>query len=139
MHRLARRGRRLAARAESRLDTEICPPRRPRPLVPARASLEPPTELDVERHRHRRARHRLPPAAAVATPADAPARTAASSNTAVARPRPGCIVVGQRFQHRRDASFIDGARHDAEAVVGHLLAQAGGLAAPCVACEEPAA
>ena len=28
---------------------------------------------------------------------------------------PGVYVVGQRFQHRRDSSFIDGARHDAQA------------------------
>jgi putative flavoprotein involved in K+ transport len=35
-------------------------------------------------------------------------------------PAPGLYVVGQRFQHRRDSSFIDGARHDAAAVVGHL-------------------
>ena len=33
---------------------------------------------------------------------------------------PGLYVVGQRFQHRRDSSFLDGARHDAAAVVGHL-------------------
>jgi putative flavoprotein involved in K+ transport len=31
-------------------------------------------------------------------------------------------VVGQRFQHRRDSAFIDGARHDAAAVVRHLSA-----------------
>ena len=30
---------------------------------------------------------------------------------------PGLYVVGQRFQHRRDSGFIDGARHDAAAVV----------------------
>jgi putative flavoprotein involved in K+ transport len=30
-------------------------------------------------------------------------------------------VVGQRFQHRRDSGFIDGARHDARVVVDHLL------------------
>ncbi|HEU4675873.1 MAG TPA: NAD(P)-binding domain-containing protein [Motilibacteraceae bacterium] len=36
-------------------------------------------------------------------------------------PAPGVYVVGQRFQHRRDSGFIDGARHDAAAVVGHLL------------------
>jgi putative flavoprotein involved in K+ transport len=30
-------------------------------------------------------------------------------------------VVGQRFQHRRDSGFIDGARHDAQAVVAHLV------------------
>ena len=35
-------------------------------------------------------------------------------------PAPGMYVVGQRFQHRRDSGFIDGARHDARAVVGHL-------------------
>ncbi len=34
---------------------------------------------------------------------------------------PGVYVVGQRFQHRRDSGFIDGARHDARAVVAHLL------------------
>jgi putative flavoprotein involved in K+ transport len=53
---------------------------------------------------------------------------------------PGMYVVGQRFQHRRDSAFIDGARHDAEAIVRHLLHQAGEVhAAPCIACEEPAA
>ena len=36
-------------------------------------------------------------------------------------PAPGLYVVGQRFQHRRDSGFIDGARHDAAAVVEHLL------------------
>jgi putative flavoprotein involved in K+ transport len=34
---------------------------------------------------------------------------------------PGLYVVGQTFQHRRDSSFIDGARHDARYVVDHLL------------------
>jgi putative flavoprotein involved in K+ transport len=34
---------------------------------------------------------------------------------------PGLYVVGQSFQHRRDSSFIDGARHDARYVVNHLL------------------
>jgi putative flavoprotein involved in K+ transport len=33
---------------------------------------------------------------------------------------PGVYVVGQRFQHRRDSGFIDGARHDASALVHHL-------------------
>ncbi|QBR93866.1 flavin-containing monooxygenase [Nocardioides euryhalodurans] len=33
---------------------------------------------------------------------------------------PGIYVVGQRFQHRRDSGFIDGARHDARTVVAHL-------------------
>jgi putative flavoprotein involved in K+ transport len=36
----------------------------------------------------------------------------------------GLYVVGQRFQHRRDSGLIDGARHDAAAVVRHLLARA---------------
>lgn len=35
---------------------------------------------------------------------------------------PGLYVVGQRFQHRRDSGFIDGARHDAHAIVRHLTA-----------------
>ena len=54
-------------------------------------------------------------------------------------PASGVYVVGQRFQHRRDSAFIDGARHDAEAVVRHLLAQAGDHPAACLAGEEPAA
>ena len=37
-------------------------------------------------------------------------------------PAEGVYVVGQRFQHRRDSGHIDGARHDAAAVVAHLLA-----------------
>jgi putative flavoprotein involved in K+ transport len=37
-------------------------------------------------------------------------------------PAEGVYVVGQRFQHRRDSGYIDGARHDAQAVVSHLLA-----------------
>jgi putative flavoprotein involved in K+ transport len=36
-------------------------------------------------------------------------------------PAPGVYVVGQRFQHRRDSGFIHGARHDARAVVRHLV------------------
>ncbi|MFZ2013288.1 MAG: NAD(P)/FAD-dependent oxidoreductase [Nocardioides sp.] len=40
---------------------------------------------------------------------------------------PGVYVVGQRFQHRRDSGFIDGARHDARAVVRHLT---GGAVPP---------
>ncbi len=35
-------------------------------------------------------------------------------------PAPGLYVVGQRFQHRRDATFIDGARHDAQHIVSHM-------------------
>ena len=33
---------------------------------------------------------------------------------------PGLYVVGQRFQHRRDSTFIDGARFGARDVVSHL-------------------
>jgi putative flavoprotein involved in K+ transport len=40
-------------------------------------------------------------------------------------PAEGVYVVGQRFQHRRDSGYIDGARHDAHAVVSHLLAASG--------------
>ena len=39
-------------------------------------------------------------------------------------PAPGVYVVGQRFQHRRDSGYVDGARHDAQAVVAHLLGRA---------------
>ena len=41
---------------------------------------------------------------------------------------PGVYVVGQRFQYRRDSAFIGGARHDAAAVVQHLLT--GRIAGP---------
>jgi len=37
---------------------------------------------------------------------------------------PGVYVVGQRFQHRRDSGFVDGARHDAYDVVHRLTAGA---------------
>jgi putative flavoprotein involved in K+ transport len=47
---------------------------------------------------------------------------------------PGVYVVGQRFQHRRDSGLIDGARHDAAAVVGHLLGRSA-----AVPSQEPAA
>jgi putative flavoprotein involved in K+ transport len=35
-------------------------------------------------------------------------------------PHRGLYVLGQRFQHRRDANFIDGVRHDAAYVVDHI-------------------
>jgi len=51
---------------------------------------------------------------------------------------PGVYVVGQRFQHRRDSGLVDGARHDAHAVVTHLTS--GDLPAPerrgAIATEE---
>lgn len=55
----------------------------------------------------------------------------------------GLYVVGQRFQHRRDSGYIDGARHDAAAVVAHLVASSGSVAPEPVtsgaARREPAA
>ena len=56
-------------------------------------------------------------------------------------PAPGLYVVGQRFQHRRDSGLIDGARHDARAVVRHLLgaSERGSALQPDLAGEEPAA
>ena len=39
-----------------------------------------------------------------------------------ATPARGLYVVGQRFQHRRDSATIDGARHDAQDVVGAICA-----------------
>jgi putative flavoprotein involved in K+ transport len=51
-------------------------------------------------------------------------------------PAPGVYVVGQRFLHRRDSGFIDGARHDAHAVVRHLVS--GAVTAPAgEPSEEP--
>jgi putative flavoprotein involved in K+ transport len=44
---------------------------------------------------------------------------------------PGLYVVGQRFQHRRDSGFIDGARHDARYVVQHLVRRSGAQADRC--------
>jgi putative flavoprotein involved in K+ transport len=48
-------------------------------------------------------------------------------------PIPGLYVVGQRFQHRRDSGFIDGARHDAGFVVGHLTRGDGRVAVAAAA------
>jgi putative flavoprotein involved in K+ transport len=36
---------------------------------------------------------------------------------------PGLYVLGLRFQHRRNSSFIDGVRHDAEFIANHLAAR----------------
>ena len=38
-------------------------------------------------------------------------------------PEPGLYVLGQRFQHRLDSNFIDGVRHDAAYVAGHIAAR----------------
>jgi putative flavoprotein involved in K+ transport len=52
---------------------------------------------------------------------------------------PGVYVVGQRFQHRRDSGFIDGARHDAHAVVHHLRTGSLPASEPTRTDEERAA
>jgi putative flavoprotein involved in K+ transport len=52
---------------------------------------------------------------------------------------PGLYVVGQRFQHRRDSGFIDGARHDAHAVVHHLMTGSLAGSEPTPSDEEQAA
>jgi putative flavoprotein involved in K+ transport len=36
---------------------------------------------------------------------------------------PGLFVVGTKFQHRRDATFLDGVRHDAAGVVEQIVAR----------------
>jgi putative flavoprotein involved in K+ transport len=38
-------------------------------------------------------------------------------------PVPGLYVLGLRFQHRRNSSFIDGVRHDAAFIANHLAAR----------------
>lgn len=38
-------------------------------------------------------------------------------------PVPGLYVLGLRFQHRRNSSFLDGVRHDAEFIANHLAAR----------------
>jgi putative flavoprotein involved in K+ transport len=39
-------------------------------------------------------------------------------------PVEGLYVMGQRFQYRRDSNFIDGVRHDAAYVAGHIANRA---------------
>ena len=39
-------------------------------------------------------------------------------------PVAGLYVMGQRFQYRRDSNFIDGVRHDAAYLAGHIAARA---------------
>ena len=36
---------------------------------------------------------------------------------------PGLYAIGLRFQHRRNATFIDGARHDAAYLADHIAAR----------------
>jgi putative flavoprotein involved in K+ transport len=39
-------------------------------------------------------------------------------------PVEGLYVMGQRFQYRRDSNFIDGVRHDAAYLAGHIADRA---------------
>ena len=48
-------------------------------------------------------------------------------------PVEGLYVMGQRFQYRRDSNFIDGVRHDAAYLAGHIAA------APITAARPPPA
>ena len=102
---------------EQGLTAEVWPPERPRP-VPIPAS---PTRMDLRAegigtvlfatgYRPHHPWLRVPVTAGDGSIVQHRGVTAA----------PGLYVVGQRFQHRRDSSFVDGARHDAAAVVGHL-------------------
>jgi putative flavoprotein involved in K+ transport len=43
---------------------------------------------------------------------------------------PGLFVVGTKFQHRRDATFLDGVRHDAADVVEELVSRRGSRPRP---------
>ena len=102
---------------EHGLTAEVWPARRPRPVPIPRA----PTRVDLRGdgigtvllatgHRPHHPWLRVPVTAA----------DGSISQYRGVTPAPGLYVVGQRFQHRRDSSFLDGARHDAAAVVGHL-------------------
>ena len=105
---------------------------RPRPVPCVRR----PTRLDLraERIGTVAAGDRLPAAPPVAAAARHRRRTARSGSDRGVTPAPGVYVVGQRFQHRRDSGFIDGARHDARAVVAHLLGPAHRGRPPAAAC-----
>jgi putative flavoprotein involved in K+ transport len=101
----------------SGLSTEVWAPERPRPVeladVPERLDLRAEGISTVVLAAGYRPHHpwlRLP-----LTEADGSIRQHRGVTAA-----PGVYVVGQRFQHRRDSGFIDGARHDAAQVVAHL-------------------
>jgi putative flavoprotein involved in K+ transport len=50
----------------------------------------------------------------------------------------GLYVIGLRFMHRRNSQFIDGARHDAQTIVEHLVGadQRGPAAAPALLAKD---
>ncbi|MBA2953340.1 SidA/IucD/PvdA family monooxygenase [Nocardioides sp. MAH-18] len=120
--------------ARTGLARELLAPTRPRPVDPAPA----PGWLDLRAERIGTivlaAGHR-PDHSWLALPVTGP--DGAIRQYRGVTSAPGIYVVGQRFQHRRDSSFIDGARHDARDVVTHLVT--GALPAAAVASEEPAA
>jgi putative flavoprotein involved in K+ transport len=103
---------------ETGLQAEVLPPERPRRFVPA----APPRELDLRREGIATivlATGFRPDHSWIHLPI-----TTADGHLEQYRgvtPAPGVYTVGQRFQHRRDSGFIDGARHDAHAVVAHLV------------------
>jgi putative flavoprotein involved in K+ transport len=134
MHRVLDAADEYAVRAG--LDTELCPPLRPPaiavPATPDRVNLRAEqinTILLATGYRPHHPWLRLPITAPDGSIEQHHGVTAA----------PGVYVVGQPFQHRRDSTYIDGARHDAEAVVRTLLSRAGGLVASCASSQEPAA
>jgi putative flavoprotein involved in K+ transport len=103
---------------QSGLGSELWPAVRPRPVeVPA-----PPTRLDLGAERIGTvllAAGFRPDHGWLRVPVTTPAGSIRQRHGVT--PAAGLYVVGQRFQHRRDSGFIDGARHDAHAVVAHLL------------------
>ena len=50
---------------------------------------------------------------------------------------PGLYVIGLRFMHRRNSQFIDGARHDAQTIIEHLVSsdRLGSTTAPVLLAE----
>jgi putative flavoprotein involved in K+ transport len=52
-------------------------------------------------------------------------RTGEIRQTGGVTPSPGLYVVGQRWQSRRNSSFLDGVRHDAATVADRVLDQVG--------------
>ena len=91
-------------------------------------------------HRHRAGGGRLPPAPPVAATADH-RRRRDHPPASRCHPRRGVYVVGQRFQHRRDSGYIDGARHDAASVVPTSSLERVAVRSPLELsdAEEPAA
>jgi len=103
------------------LSSEVLPPDRPQPFTVTGW----PTELDLAREGITTvllATGFRPHHPWLGVPVTAPDGAIEQHRGVTAAP--GLYVVGQRFQHRRDSGFIDGARHDAHAVVAHLTAGA---------------